>query len=150
MATRLIGKGERRVDALGKVTGRAKFAADYNAGHQLYGKVLRSEYPPAGLLGLGPVQMLVEEGKGADAVDGMAAVEELDGGLVANAQVVVEPPHFRVFAGDPFVQPNWVAVAALDHEWARRDERGHLRMTEGLAQVEVRHLVFAEERVAGR
>jgi len=36
-----------RVDAFGKVTGRAKFAADYNAGHQLYGKVLRSKYPHA-------------------------------------------------------------------------------------------------------
>ena len=44
MDTRIIGKGERRVDALGKVTGRAKFAADYNAGHQLYGKVLRSKH----------------------------------------------------------------------------------------------------------
>jgi len=40
------------VDALGKVTGRAKFAADYNAGHQLYGKVLRSEYPHARILGI--------------------------------------------------------------------------------------------------
>ena len=46
----IIGKGERRVDALGKVTGRAKFAADYNAGHQLYGKVLRSAHPHAGIL----------------------------------------------------------------------------------------------------
>src|ERR1017187_5285618 len=150
METRIIGKGERRVDAFGKVTGRAKFASDYNAGHQLYGKVLRSEYYLAGLLGLGPVQVLVEEVEAADAVDGVAAVEELDGSLVANAQVVVEAAHFGVLAGDPFVQPNRVAVAALDHEWARRDERGHLRMTEGLAQVEVRHLVFAEERVAGR
>ena len=52
MATRIIGKGERRVDALGKVTGRAKFAADYNAGHQLYGKVLRSQHPHAGILGI--------------------------------------------------------------------------------------------------
>ena len=26
----LIGKGERRVDAFGKVTGRARFAADYH------------------------------------------------------------------------------------------------------------------------
>jgi len=49
---KIIGKGERRVDALGKVTGRAKFAADYNAGHQLYGKVLRSEYPHARILGI--------------------------------------------------------------------------------------------------
>jgi len=44
---RIIGKGERRVDALGKVTGRAKYAADYNAGHQLWGKVLRAEHPHA-------------------------------------------------------------------------------------------------------
>jgi len=30
----IIGKGERRVDALGKTTGRAKFAADSSAiGH---------------------------------------------------------------------------------------------------------------------
>ncbi|MGD0261142.1 MAG: xanthine dehydrogenase family protein molybdopterin-binding subunit [Verrucomicrobiota bacterium] len=52
METRIIGKGERRVDALGKVTGRAKFAADYNAGHQLYGKVLRAAYPHARILGI--------------------------------------------------------------------------------------------------
>jgi len=52
METRIIGKGERRVDALGKVTGRAKFAADYNAGHQLYGKVLRSQYPHARILSI--------------------------------------------------------------------------------------------------
>jgi CO/xanthine dehydrogenase Mo-binding subunit len=44
---KIIGRDQRRVDALGKVTGRAKFAADYNAGHQLYGKVLRSEHPHA-------------------------------------------------------------------------------------------------------
>lgn len=35
------------MDALGKVTGRAKYAADYNAGHQLWGKVLRAEHPHA-------------------------------------------------------------------------------------------------------
>ncbi len=50
MQHRIIGKGERRVDALGKVTGRAKFAADYNVAHQLYGKVLRSEHPHACIL----------------------------------------------------------------------------------------------------
>jgi len=47
---RIIGKAERRVDAFGKVTGRAKFAADYNAGHQLYGKVLRAEHPHARIM----------------------------------------------------------------------------------------------------
>lgn len=44
---KIIGKPERRVDAWGKVTGRAKFAADYNVAHQLVGKVLRSKHPHA-------------------------------------------------------------------------------------------------------
>jgi CO/xanthine dehydrogenase Mo-binding subunit len=44
---KIIGKPERRVDAWGKVTGRAKFADDYSVGHQLWGKVLRSKYPHA-------------------------------------------------------------------------------------------------------
>lgn len=46
----IVGKSERRVDAFGKVTGKAKFAADYNIGFQLYGKVLRSKYPHAQIL----------------------------------------------------------------------------------------------------
>ena len=49
---KIIGKPERRVDAWGKVTGRAKFAADYNVGHQLVGKVLRSKYPHARILSI--------------------------------------------------------------------------------------------------
>lgn len=47
---KIIGRPERRVDAWGKVTGRAKFAEDYNVRHQLYGKVLRSKYPHAKIL----------------------------------------------------------------------------------------------------
>ena len=46
----IIGKPERRVDALGKVTGTAKFADDYSLTHQLYGKVLRSKYPHAKII----------------------------------------------------------------------------------------------------
>ncbi len=46
----VIGTHQRRVDAWGKVTGRAKFAEDYNVAHQLYGKVLRSKYPHAKIL----------------------------------------------------------------------------------------------------
>lgn len=45
--TQLIGKGERRVDAFGKVTGKAKFAADYNVAHQLIGAVLTATHPHA-------------------------------------------------------------------------------------------------------
>ncbi|MBM4169562.1 MAG: xanthine dehydrogenase family protein [Ignavibacteria bacterium] len=47
---KIIGKPERRVDAWGKVTGRAKFAEDYSVAHQLWGKVLRSKHPHAKIL----------------------------------------------------------------------------------------------------
>ena len=46
----IIGTQQRRVDAWGKVTGRAKFAEDYNVAHQLHGKVMRSKYPHAKIL----------------------------------------------------------------------------------------------------
>ena len=36
METRIGGKGERRVDPLSKVTGRARSATDYDAGHPFY------------------------------------------------------------------------------------------------------------------
>ncbi len=52
MSHQIIGKPERRVDTLGKVTGTAKFAADYSVKNQLYGKVLRSKYPHAKILSI--------------------------------------------------------------------------------------------------
>ena len=48
----IIGNPERRVDAWGKVTGSAKFAADYSLPHQLYGKVLRSKHPHAHIVSI--------------------------------------------------------------------------------------------------
>ncbi len=48
----IIGSPERRVDAWGKVTGTAKFAADYSLPHQLYGKVLRSKHPHARIVSI--------------------------------------------------------------------------------------------------
>jgi len=48
----IIGKPERRVDALGKVTGAAKYAADYSVAHQLWGKVLRAKFPHARIRGI--------------------------------------------------------------------------------------------------
>ena len=47
---KIIGRSERRVDAWGKVTGKAKYAEDYNVAHQLWGKVLHSKYPHAKIL----------------------------------------------------------------------------------------------------
>jgi CO/xanthine dehydrogenase Mo-binding subunit len=46
----IIGTRQRRVDAWGKVTGRARFADDYNLAHQLVGRVLRSQHPHARIL----------------------------------------------------------------------------------------------------
>ena len=47
---KIIGKREKRVDALGKVTGAAKYADDYSMPHQLYGAVKYAQYPHAEII----------------------------------------------------------------------------------------------------
>jgi CO/xanthine dehydrogenase Mo-binding subunit len=44
---RYIGKLAQRVDAADKVTGRARFVADYRVPDMLYARCLRSELPHA-------------------------------------------------------------------------------------------------------
>jgi CO/xanthine dehydrogenase Mo-binding subunit len=63
---KIIGSPQRRVDAIGKVTGTAKFAEDYNVLHQLYGKVLRSKYPHAKIISIDTSK--------AEQLDGVEAV----------------------------------------------------------------------------
>ena len=98
METRIIGKGERRVDALGKVTGRAKFAADYNAGHQLYGKVLRSAYPHARILGIDTAKA-----KQLDGVEAVLTAQDIPGekviGIVVKNQAILAVDKVR-YLGD--------------------------------------------------
>jgi CO/xanthine dehydrogenase Mo-binding subunit len=98
MNTRIIGKGERRVDALGKVTGRAKFAADYNAGHQLYGKVLRSEYPHARILGID-----AGKAKQLEGVEAVLTAQDIPGekviGIVVKNQAILAVDKVR-YLGD--------------------------------------------------
>ena len=48
----LIGKPIPRVDALAKVTGKAKYAADYSLPDMLWCKLLRSPYPHARILNI--------------------------------------------------------------------------------------------------
>ena len=48
----VIGKRVPRVDAVEKVTGKAKYAADYELPDKLWGKVLRSPYPHARILNI--------------------------------------------------------------------------------------------------
>jgi len=98
MNTSIIGKGERRVDALGKVTGRAKFAADYNAGHQLYGKVLRSEYPHARILGID-----TSKAKQLEGVEAVLTAQDIPGekviGIVVKNQAILAVDKVR-YLGD--------------------------------------------------
>ena len=46
----IIGTHQRRVDSWGKVTGRVKYAEDYDIAHQLVGRVLRARHPHARIL----------------------------------------------------------------------------------------------------
>ncbi|MEK9136026.1 MAG: molybdopterin cofactor-binding domain-containing protein, partial [Bacteroidota bacterium] len=94
----IIGKPERRVDAFGKVTGKAKFAADYNVGHQLVGKVLRSKYPHARILRIDTTK--------AEQLDGVEAVltaEDIPGekvfGIVVKNQAILASDKVR-YLGD--------------------------------------------------
>ncbi len=94
----IIGRGERRVDALGKVTGRAKFAADYNAGHQLYGKVLRAEHPHARILGINAAKARQLEG-----VEAVLTAQDIPGekviGIVVKNQAILAVDKVR-YLGD--------------------------------------------------
>ena len=92
--------------------------------------------------------MFVEELEGANAIDRMRSVEEFDLGAVAEAEFVVEAADAGEFMGDPFVGRDAVVVSALDHERARRDERGHLGVVVGVREVPLEDLVFAGEEVA--
>ena len=98
MDTKIIGRGERRVDALGKVTGRAKFAADYNVAHQLYGKVLRSKHPHARLLGIE-----TSKARQLDSVEAVLTAQDIPGektfGIVVKNQAILAVDKVR-YLGD--------------------------------------------------
>jgi CO/xanthine dehydrogenase Mo-binding subunit len=86
----IVGTRQRRVDAWGKVTGRAKFAGDYGLAHQLVGRVLRAQHPHA--------PCTRRAARCARALDGVAAVltaQDIPGSRVfgvvtANQQILAE------------------------------------------------------------
>jgi CO/xanthine dehydrogenase Mo-binding subunit len=98
MQHKIIGKGERRVDALGKVTGTAKFAADYNVAHQLHGKVLRAKYPHAQILRIDTSKAQEVEG-----VEAVLTAEDIAGekvfGIVVKNQAILAHDKVR-YLGD--------------------------------------------------
>lgn len=98
MAHSLIGKPERRVDGLGKVTGRAKFAEDYNIRHQLYGKVLRAAHPHAEIL-----QIDVSKAEQLEGVEAVMTADDIPGekafGIVVKNQAILAIDKVR-YMGD--------------------------------------------------
>ncbi|MBM4161006.1 MAG: xanthine dehydrogenase family protein [Ignavibacteria bacterium] len=95
---KIIGKPERRVDAWGKVTGKAKYAEDYTVGHQLWGKVLRSKYPHAKILS-------IDTSKASEllGVEAVLTAREIPGsnvfGIVVKNQQILADERVR-FLGD--------------------------------------------------
>lgn len=98
MAHHIIGKGEPRVDALGKVTGTAKFADDYNVMHQLCGKVLRARHPHAKILRIDTAKAERLEG-----VEAVLTAKDIPGekefGVVVKNQSILAGEKVR-FMGD--------------------------------------------------
>lgn len=84
----IIGKPEKRVDAIGKVTGKAKFADDYNVAHQLYGKVLRAKHPHAKIL-----KIDTTKAKNLPGVEAVLTAEDIPGskvfGIVVQNQAIL-------------------------------------------------------------
>ena len=110
---KIIGKSERRVDAWGKVTGRAKFAEDYTVGHQLWGKVLRAKYPHAKILSIDISQAVSLPG-----VEAVLTARDIPGsktfGIVLKNQQILADDRVR-YLGDGIA-----LVAAASKEIAER------------------------------
>jgi CO/xanthine dehydrogenase Mo-binding subunit len=109
----IIGTQQRRVDALGKVTGCAKFAEDYNVAHQLYGKVLRSKYPHAKIL-----RIDLTKAKQLPGVEAILTAEDVPGsrvfGIVVKNQAILALDRVR-YLGDGVA-----LVAAISKEVAEK------------------------------
>jgi len=88
MSNKIIGKEERRVDALGKVTGRAKFAADYSVTNQLAGKVLHSLHPHARLIHVDTSKARQLEGVEAVLTAGDIPGEKVFGVVIKNQSIL--------------------------------------------------------------
>jgi len=111
MAHKIIGKPERRVDALGKVTGTAKFAEDYNVMHQLYGKVLRAKYPHARILSID-----TSRAKHLDGVEAVLTAEDIPGSKVFG--IVVKNQSILAFDKVRYLGDGIALVAAKTKEIA--------------------------------
>jgi len=105
---KFVGRSVHRVDGIEKVTGKAKFTGDLKIPGMLYGRILRSSYPHAGISSI--------DSSRAEALPGVAAVltaadiGELD--PYYNGRPVIAIKKVR-YVGEPVA-----AVAAEDQESA--------------------------------
>ncbi|MCX6143696.1 MAG: xanthine dehydrogenase family protein molybdopterin-binding subunit [Ignavibacteriales bacterium] len=110
---KIIGKSERRVDAWGKVTGRAKFAEDYTVGHQLWGMVLRAKFPHAKILSVD-----ISQAASLPGVEAVLTAKDIPGsktfGIVLKNQAILAEDRVR-YLGDGVA-----LVAAASKEIAER------------------------------
>ncbi|RPI03479.1 MAG: xanthine dehydrogenase, partial [Ignavibacteriae bacterium] len=120
---KIIGKSERRVDAWGKVTGKAKYADDYNAPHQLVGKVLRSKYPHAKI-----VRIDTSKAEQLAGVESVLTVKDIPGakvfGVVVKNQAILAEDRVRylgdgvalVAAGSSEIAARAISLIEVDYE----------------------------------
>ncbi len=86
---KIIGKREPRVDALGKVTGAAKYADDYNLPHQLYGAVKYAGHAHARI-----VQIDTHKAEALSGVEAIMLAKDIPGqnrfGLLSDMPVIAD------------------------------------------------------------
>jgi len=114
MATRAIGRPLRRVDALDKVTGRARYPQDLYVEGMLHAKVLWSEFPHARILSIDTSR--AESHPGVVAVLTYKDVPVNEFGLIENDQRVLAEGKVRS-VGDP------VALVVAETEQAAEEAR---------------------------
>ena len=63
-----------------------------------------------------PIQMFVQKGERAHAVDRVGTVKKFDFSPIAQPQFVVVPADFGVLPGDPLIRRDAVVMSPFDHE----------------------------------
>jgi CO/xanthine dehydrogenase Mo-binding subunit len=119
----IVGTTQRRVDAWGKVTGRAKFAEDYNVAHQLVGRVLRPRYAHAKILRIDTSKAMQLPG-----VEAVLTAKDIPGskvfGIVTQNQSILAEDRVRflgdgvalVAAATPEVAEEALSLIAVDYD----------------------------------
>ena len=77
----------------------------------------------------------------------MRAIKIFNFRALGDAEVGIQPANLGELIRHPFVWSDSIFVAALDHERARRNQRGHLGVVKRMAEIELKHFVFTGEQI---